>query len=189
MALIDIWEKVKTYKLNSPESLALFMRQNLAKSNPQDLFLTPFLLPVYIANPSGSSPIINWYDRNPKFIHGGFDTTYGSHALTERMFYVVPNKRKAFIECGEVLVLRQVVDGVGAGLAIGSIAIDQISGGGGFIGAAFLSNVLGTQDHQVIGQNALLLEGQRLSFLTFSGDAGAGQVEFVCHWKVTEFDA
>lgn len=187
MALIDIWDKIKTYKLNSPQALDLFMRQNLAQANPKNLFLTPFLLPVYIANPSGSSPIINWYDRNPLVVwlqYSGF----GPIVPTDVFTYIVPPKRRAYLENYFGSVLRSAV---AAPVGIAQVAI-QYAPAGGTTSALFnprmLTNAIGDSQSITIGQSVLLQEGDVIIGSVQDGSTG-GTTSLTLTCKLTEFDA
>lgn len=49
---IRIFDILKNYPINTPLPLDLFMRANLSNTNPKRIWLFPFLLPVFIANPN-----------------------------------------------------------------------------------------------------------------------------------------
>jgi len=186
---MDILQYLKSYPLNSPQILDLFMRSNLARSAPRELYLFPDLVPVFVANPSGFSPIIQWYDRNPKNVFNFYGVPgVAPHAETERWIYTVPTGKKAFVEVAMLKVLRwtasTLVNWAGA-------SIHYLPAGGvdhPLIDAWLFASALGTMETVILGQSLLMFSGDVLRGLTADSNAD-GTVYYFLSSKITEFDA
>lgn len=180
---------LKSYKLNAPLILDTFMRENLAESNPRDLWLFPYVFPVFIANPSGNTPIINWYDRNSKTTIMNYSgQNIPPHAAATRWVYTVPAKRKAFVELVELKIMRWTA---ASAAAWAFAALHYIPSGGvdsPLFDAWLMDTAVGVRENITVGQSMLMFEGDQIYATT--GDVSPdGSIFYFITAKITEFDA
>jgi len=180
---MELLEYIKLYPLNAPTALDTFMRANLARVNPKELFLTPFLLPVFIANPNGYSPIINWYDRNPLNVVETYQNFVATGAKTTVWTYTVPANRKCYVENLQAKIMCTVVGG-GANLDWCGFDLN-----GSLVGQAslYLQAIIGQQDNFQVGQSILLQSGDVLTGWHFINSGCTNWVNL--NLKGTEFDS
>jgi len=172
-------------KIGIPTQLDLFLRANNASASLGSLFVPPIMLPTYIMNPSGFSPIIEYYDRNPinrtvnVYLPG-----IGPHGGTQRWLYTCPANRKALVH----RVFGRVIRRTAAANPFDAEIEVYHDGNGPFLRAVIWTNAVNDQDSQTLTALAYVGPGGTLQALSYDNSVG-GTVDYEMTYSLTEFDA
>ena len=129
-------------------------------------------------------PRLEWYDRNP--LSATIDylgTAIAGHSVTVRATYTTPTGKKAFLGAASLQFLRVTAAGV-----LGQIHTYFFAAGSMILMAQLLDNTAGAHLEREINLNAVLLDGESISFSTFDASTG-GTVNYSLGAAIMEFDA
>jgi hypothetical protein len=140
----------------------------------------------------GPQPIIArpaWYDRNPSIQVKNYSATeMFPHFITLRWSYTVPSGKKAFLELGDIEVVRAA-----AATTVGRVkaAITYTPSGGSEVNVIVVeirTNGVGDRAGKTLGQAFVMSAGDSINAYTEDTSSG-GSIDYYLSAKITEFDA